>query len=33
MPAKRSAKNIYAKAQSHEMKPLGSKGKWNKNKT
>jgi hypothetical protein len=27
MPAKRSAKNIYAKAQSHEMKPLGSKGK------
>ena len=27
MPAKRSAKNIYAKAQSHEMKPMGSKGK------
>ncbi len=29
MPAKRggSAKNIYAKAESHKMKPVGSKGK------
>jgi hypothetical protein len=29
MPAKRggSAKNIYAKAESHKMKPMGSKGK------
>ncbi len=30
MPAKRgggSAKNVYAKAESHKMKPMGSKGK------
>jgi len=35
MPAKRggSPKNVYAKAESHKMKPMGSKGKWNKNKT